>query len=109
MRKSGTEPADAHIACEWFFFCLAGVAGKPGSLGLPGMPGRSVGVGYTLVKHSQSDQIPPCPIGMNKLWDGYSLLYVEGQEKSHNQDLGELTIFSQANDVGQNPISNEQF
>uniref|UniRef100_A0A8B9NWE7 Collagen IV NC1 domain-containing protein n=2 Tax=Apteryx TaxID=8821 RepID=A0A8B9NWE7_APTOW len=52
------------------------------------MPGRSVGVGYTLVKHSQSDQIPPCPLGMNKLWDGYSLLYVEGQEKSHNQDLG---------------------
>uniref|UniRef100_A0A672U408 Collagen IV NC1 domain-containing protein n=2 Tax=Strigops habroptila TaxID=2489341 RepID=A0A672U408_STRHB len=52
------------------------------------MPGRSVGVGYTLVKHSQSDQIPPCPIGMSKLWDGYSLLYVEGQEKSHNQDLG---------------------
>ncbi|NXY92702.1 CO4A6 protein, partial [Alcedo cyanopectus] len=47
-----------------------------------------VGVGYTLVKHSQSDQIPPCPIGMSKLWDGYSLLYVEGQEKSHNQDLG---------------------
>lgn len=54
-----------------------------------------MGVGYTLVKHSQSDQIPPCPIGMNKLWDGYSLLYVEGQEKSHNQDLGELTEFSQ--------------
>lgn len=58
------------------------------------MPGRSVGVGYTLVKHSQSEQIPPCPVGMNKLWDGYSLLYVEGQEKAHNQDLGELMEFS---------------
>lgn len=52
------------------------------------MPGRSVGVGYTLVKHSQSEQIPPCPVGMSKLWEGYSLLYVEGQEKAHNQDLG---------------------
>uniref|UniRef100_A0A8D2KZS7 Collagen IV NC1 domain-containing protein n=2 Tax=Varanus komodoensis TaxID=61221 RepID=A0A8D2KZS7_VARKO len=52
------------------------------------MPGRSVSVGYTLVKHSQSEQIPPCPVGMVKLWEGYSLLYVEGQEKAHNQDLG---------------------
>lgn len=75
--------------------CLRGVAGKPGSPGLPGMPGRSVAVGYTLVKHSQSEHIPPCPVGMNKLWDGYSLLYVEGQEKAHNQDLGELMEFPQ--------------
>lgn len=30
-----------------------------------------------------------CPVGMSKLWDGYSLLYLEGQEKAHNQDLGE--------------------
>lgn len=29
-----------------------------------------------------------CPVGMSKLWDGYSLLYFEGQEKAHNQDLG---------------------
>lgn len=95
MPKSAVEPSDTHPANEWVLFFPLGAAGKPGALGLPGMPGRSVGVGYTLVKHSQSDQIPPCPIGMNKLWDGYSLLYVEGQEKSHNQDLGELTCFSQ--------------
>lgn len=30
-----------------------------------------------------------CPVGMAKLWSGYSLLYMEGQEKAHNQDLGE--------------------
>jgi integrin beta 8 len=29
-----------------------------------------------------------CPEGQTKLWDGYSLLYIEGNEKSHNQDLG---------------------
>uniref|UniRef100_A0A8D0FQS8 Collagen IV NC1 domain-containing protein n=1 Tax=Strix occidentalis caurina TaxID=311401 RepID=A0A8D0FQS8_STROC len=61
---------------------------RPGSPGLPGMPGRSVSMGYLLVKHSQSDQEPMCPVGMNKLWSGYSLLYFEGQEKAHNQDLG---------------------
>lgn len=54
------------------------------------MPGRSVSVGYLLVKHSQSQQTPMCPVGMSKLWDGYSLLYFEGQEKAHNQDLGKL-------------------
>uniref|UniRef100_A0A3P9D780 Collagen IV NC1 domain-containing protein n=1 Tax=Maylandia zebra TaxID=106582 RepID=A0A3P9D780_9CICH len=67
---------------------LRGHHGNPGISGLPGMPGRSVSVGYLLVKHSQSDQIPMCPVGMAKLWDGYSLLYLEGQEKAHNQDLG---------------------
>lgn len=29
-----------------------------------------------------------CPAGMPRLWTGYSLLYLEGQEKAHNQDLG---------------------
>uniref|UniRef100_A0A3Q2Y1M9 Collagen IV NC1 domain-containing protein n=1 Tax=Hippocampus comes TaxID=109280 RepID=A0A3Q2Y1M9_HIPCM len=65
-----------------------GNRGKPGVPGLPGMPGRSVSVGYLLVKHSQSEKTPMCPVGMSKIWDGYSLLYLEGQEKAHNQDLG---------------------
>uniref|UniRef100_A0A8D3DLG1 Collagen IV NC1 domain-containing protein n=1 Tax=Scophthalmus maximus TaxID=52904 RepID=A0A8D3DLG1_SCOMX len=67
-------------------------AGLPGASGRPGIPGgvsRSVSIGYTLVKHSQDSQVPMCPQGMAKLWDGYSLLYVEGQEKAHNQDLGQ--------------------
>jgi len=49
-------------------------------------------VGYLLVKHSQSELKPMCPVGMSKLWDGYSLLYFEGQEKAHNQDLGECSL-----------------
>ncbi|KAJ6659632.1 hypothetical protein lerEdw1_018601 [Lerista edwardsae] len=65
-----------------------GAAGDPGTPGLSGMPGRSINIGYLLVKHSQSDQEPMCPVGMNKLWSGYSLLYFEGQDKAHNQDLG---------------------
>lgn len=65
-----------------------GFPGKPGLAGRPGQSGRSVSVGYTLVKHSQSETVPTCPLGMTRLWEGYSLLYVEGQEKAHNQDLG---------------------
>ncbi|KAA8582742.1 hypothetical protein FQN60_006413 [Etheostoma spectabile] len=65
---------------------LENKAGRPGS---PGGVGRSSSIGYTLVKHSQNSQVPMCPQGMAKLWDGYSLLYVEGQEKAHNQDLGQ--------------------
>lgn len=52
------------------------------------MPGRGVNVGFLLVKHSQTEQVPQCPVGMARVWDGFSLLYVEGSEKSHNQDLG---------------------
>ncbi|XP_003512487.4 collagen alpha-6(IV) chain isoform X1, partial [Cricetulus griseus] len=65
-----------------------GAPGQQGPFGRPGMPGHNVRVGYTLVKHSQSEQVPLCPVGMSRLWVGYSLLFVEGQEKAHNQDLG---------------------
>ncbi|KAG8509327.1 Collagen alpha-6(IV) chain [Galemys pyrenaicus] len=67
---------------------LSGPPGKQGPFGRPGIPAQSVRVGYTLVKHSQSEQVPLCPIGTSQLWAGYSLLFVEGQEKAHNQDLG---------------------
>jgi collagen type IV alpha len=33
-------------------------------------------------------EIPRCESGHIKLWDGYSLLYVQGNEKAHSQDLG---------------------
>lgn len=69
---------------------MSGAPGKVGRPGPPGSVGRSYSIGYTLVKHSQDSQVPMCPQGMAKLWDGYSLLYVEGQEKAHNQDLGML-------------------
>lgn len=58
---------------------------------MPGLPGPEVRIvsGFLLVLHSQTDREPFCPEGMTKLWTGYSLLYFEGQEKAHNQDLGE--------------------
>uniref|UniRef100_A0A670JMI3 Collagen IV NC1 domain-containing protein n=1 Tax=Podarcis muralis TaxID=64176 RepID=A0A670JMI3_PODMU len=67
-----------------------GPQGFPGEIGMPGPPGpdtRAPG-GFLIVVHSQSDQVPLCPEGMPRLWTGYSLLYLEGQEKAHNQDLG---------------------
>ena len=68
------------------------LTGNPGSPGLPGntgFPGPTLPIGNLLVRHSQTSITPSCPRGGTSLWDGYSLLYLEGDEKSHNQDLGE--------------------
>lgn len=76
------------------------------------MPGRSVSIGYLLVKHSQTDQEPMCPVGMNKLWSGYSLLYFEGQEKAHNQDLGRycpLTPGASSGRSRQDPVATVRY
>ena len=44
--------------------------------------------GNILVRHSQASRVPECGEGEEKLWDGFSLLYIEGNEKAHHQDLG---------------------
>jgi hypothetical protein len=41
--------------------------------------------GFVVVTHSQTPTVPQCPQGTQKLWEGYSLLYIEGNEKAHNQ------------------------
>ncbi|KAH9527761.1 type IV collagen, variant 2 [Dermatophagoides farinae] len=69
----------------------AGLKGNQGPRGYPGLAGDSASnyfTGILLVRHSQQSSIPECPHGMGKLWDGYSLLYIEGNEKAHSQDLG---------------------
>lgn len=72
------------------YFLLSTSLGPPGPTGDPGPKGLGPGYlsGFLLVLHSQTDQEPACPMGMPRLWTGYSLLYLEGQEKAHNQDLG---------------------
>lgn len=82
---------------------LAGFDGPPGLPGLQGPPGTPGPKGETgapceqaadyltgilLVKHSQSQSVPVCEPGHIKLWDGYSLLYTDGDERAHSQDLG---------------------
>ena len=47
-----------------------------------------------LVRHSQTSSIPRCNPGEQMLWDGYSLLYLEGNEKSHHQDLGITFVYT---------------
>uniref|UniRef100_A0A3Q3EWH5 Collagen IV NC1 domain-containing protein n=1 Tax=Labrus bergylta TaxID=56723 RepID=A0A3Q3EWH5_9LABR len=77
-----------------------GCEGDPGPVGDPGQPGpnRKLNSGFLLVVHSQSKMIPACPLNLRVLWVGYSLLYLEGQEKAHTQDLGQagscMQVFS---------------
>ena len=46
--------------------------------------------GYFVTRHSQTTDIPDCPAGMRKLWHGYSLLFIQGNERAHGQDLGQF-------------------
>lgn len=66
-----------------------GLSGVPGSVGPPGTAGASgkSDFGFFLTRHSQTDQVPQCPRG-DLMWEGYSLLYVQGNERAHGQDLG---------------------
>ena len=68
---------------------LPGFRGPVGPPGNPGLPGGSLPNGFLVVRHSQTANVPQCPVGQSKMWEGYSLLYIEGNERSHNQDLGE--------------------
>lgn len=77
-----------------------GAKGDQGPSGDPGPPGptKNLNSGFLLVMHSQSTTVPSCPLNMRVLWIGYSLLYLEGQEKAHTQDLGQagscMRVFS---------------
>lgn len=77
-----------------------GEKGDRGLMGDPGTPGstKTLNLGFLLVMHSQSKTVPSCPLNMRVLWTGYSLLYLEGQEKAHTQDLGQagscMRVFS---------------
>lgn len=70
---------------------LQGPVGVPGPGGEPGQPCEAASdylTGILLVKHSQSQSVPVCDAGHIKLWDGFSLLYTDGDERAHSQDLG---------------------
>ncbi len=67
---------------------MPGLPGQPGPTGNVGLPGLVPPTGFLIVRHSQNTQIPTCPVGQTKMWEGYSLLYLEGNEKAHHQDLG---------------------
>lgn len=70
-----------------------GYPGPPGPDGIPGQVGppgpSSMDHGFLVTRHSQSIEVPLCPQGTTLIYDGYSLLYVQGNERSHGQDLGQ--------------------
>ncbi|KAG9348234.1 hypothetical protein JZ751_001969 [Albula glossodonta] len=84
----------------WVFLASMALLEQLASEGEPGYPGpnRRINSAFLLVIHSQSENLPVCPADMVTLWSGYSLLYLEGQEKANTQDLGHagscLKVFS---------------
>lgn len=71
-----------------------GTDGRPGYPGAKGEQGQACSpapdylTGILLVKHSQTTEVPQCEPGHIKLWEGYSMLYVDGNDYAANQDLG---------------------
>uniref|UniRef100_A0A673XH10 Collagen, type IV, alpha 1 n=1 Tax=Salmo trutta TaxID=8032 RepID=A0A673XH10_SALTR len=91
---------ESHPLCPMYYLYLGvilrkrprGYPGPPGPDGVPGQVGppgpSSMEHGFLVTRHSQSVEIPHCPEGTSVIYDGYSLLYVQGNERSHGQDLG---------------------
>lgn len=69
---------------------LPGLKGKPGDRGTPASGTRMQGFVFT--RHSQTTAIPSCPEGTQPLYSGFSLLFVQGNERAHGQDLGKVLI-----------------
>lgn len=77
---------------------MTGVAGRRGPLGAKGAKGVSGSQGssvdhsgFLFTKHSQSVLVPECPAGSTKMYSGYSLLFINGNNRAHGQDLGNMT------------------
>lgn len=71
---------------------LPGLKGKPGDRGTPASGTRMQGFVFT--RHSQSTATPACPEGTRPLYSGFSLLFVQGNERAHGQDLGKGLVSS---------------
>lgn len=69
---------------------LPGLKGKPGDMGSPAT-GMKMG-GFVFTRHSQTTKTPSCPEGTEPLYNGFSLLFVQGNEQAHGQDLGNVPI-----------------
>ncbi|KAK2709138.1 hypothetical protein QYM36_012957, partial [Artemia franciscana] len=66
-----------------------GAKGSKGTLGQDGVQTHLKKLSYFITRHSQSRQIPECPIGTKKMWDGFSLSHFVGDHLSQDQDLGQ--------------------
>ncbi|MEQ2172749.1 hypothetical protein GOODEAATRI_024511 [Goodea atripinnis] len=75
--------------------CATGENGAKGQIGAKGPRGAQGewGVpsgmnGFLFTRHSQDRIIPQCPPGSSFVFDGYSLLFINGYSRAHGQDLG---------------------
>lgn len=64
----------------------SGAGGAPGGRGSHGELPESDGFLFT--RHSQELQVPECPAGSSLVYSGYSLLFINGNNRAHGQDLG---------------------
>ena len=68
-----------------------GSPGDPGIAGVTGEPGPPASAsGFYVTRHSQSQDLAVCPFNYRKMWEGYSLLYVQGMKKCFETFLGSL-------------------
>lgn len=71
---------------------LTGLEGHPGTPGERGDPAPpppgSRNRGFVFVRHSQTVDIPRCPVNTQPLWEGYSLASTIGSSMTIGQDLG---------------------
>lgn len=65
-----------------------GIPGRKGPRGLPGRAATHYTDGFLIARHSQSIKVPDCPNGSSLIYSGYSLLFINGNERAHGQDLG---------------------
>lgn len=62
-----------------------------GAKGVLGQPGPCADIkedGFLFTRHSQELHIPECPAGSTQLYSGFSLLFINGNNRAHGQDLG---------------------
>lgn len=73
----------------------AGLRGHTGPKGEPGPPGPCIDApqqdSFLFTRHSQELYIPECPAGSTEVYSGYSLLFINGNNRAHGQDLGKKT------------------
>ena len=66
-----------------------GRKGVPGNDGMKGVPGRrGISPSTLLTIHSQTNDTPSCPENGTELWQGYSLVFTDGNGFGFGQNLG---------------------